>query len=309
VKRLFLFLSLSLLLSACIPGRAPLKAEPKVDIIPLVFSLQTENTLIEKFDPPGAGSNLEMRVEVMVKNPNSFAVNLRKIDYKIALANTDVETDVLEPNYYIRAYGELPLSFKVNTSVAGKSQLIKAIARAFTGANIDFKLTGAIVFDSLTHEFKSSPDTLVSGQIAVRNEVLLPLMTVDTESTSVYLLRADAPVIKLGILAQNPGEVGYFIYGQEVNLNIDGEIMMTQDIALNALPANQTTRIELFFYPDMDYLSDSLKEKLNAALSGTPIPFSLTGDILIDVLGIDSYRAEDGWNVYGSIFNPNPEAK
>lgn len=305
MKRLFLLFLVSSLLSSCLPRTAPLRVEPKVDIIPLVFSLQPEATIIESFDPPGAGSQLDLKLGILVKNPNSFAINLRKLNYQLALAGTRIETNELEPNYYIRAYGEVPISIQVKASVEGKSKLIKAIARAFTGVNIDFSLDGQTVFESLTHEFKSSPETLVSGKIAVRNEVLLPLMSVNTVETSVYLLRADAPVIKVNIWAQNPGEVGYFIYGQEVNLNLDGEILMSQDIALNALPANQVTNIEIFFYPDMDYISESLKGKINAALAGTAIAFSLTGDILIDVLGIDTYRAADGWNVYGTVSKPN----
>lgn len=306
MKRILALVLLSYLLSSCIPAGSSIRAEPKVDIIPLQFSLLQDRTMIERFDPPGAGSQLEMTIGLGIKNPNSFGINLREINYQIALAGVRVEKDVLEPNYYIRANGEAVIDYKLKASVEGKSKLIKAIARAFTGQAIDFEMDGETVFESLTHEFKSRPETLVSGQVAVRNEVLMPILELDKEETKIYSLRADAPVIKVQIKAENPGEVGYFIYGQEVILTLGGQFMLSQDIALSAIPAAKTSIVELFFYPDMQHMPDAAKEAIAEALSGKPIPFSLTGDILVDVLGIETYTVTDGWNIYGSVFNQNP---
>jgi len=307
VKRILALLLLSYLLSSCIPAGSPIRAEPRVDIIPLKFSLLQDRTIIERFDPPGAGSQLEMTVGLGIKNPNSFGINLKEIKYQIALAGVRVEEDVLEPDYYIRAGGEAAIDYKLKTSVKGKSRLIKAIARAFTGTPIDFKMDGETVFDSLTHEFRSRAETIVSGQVAVRNKVLMPILELDNKETKIYSLRADAPVIKIQIKANNPGEVGYFVYGQEVVLTMDGQFIMSQDVALSALPAAKTSFIEMYFYPDLQHMPDLAKEAIADALNGKPVPFSLTGDILVDVLGIETYTVTDGWNIYGSVSNHSPQ--
>ena len=306
MKRILALVLLSYLLSACIPAGSPIRAEPKVDIIPLRFSLSEERTKIEKFDPPGAGSQLEMTLAFSVLNPNSFGINLKQIKYRIALAGVGVEEDVLEPDYYIRAGGEAAIDYRLKTSVEGKPGLIKAIARAFTGTPIDFEMTGETVFESLTHEFNSKRESLLSGKVAVRNEVVMPVLELDKEASKIYSLRADAPVIKVQINAENPGQVGYFIYGQEVILTIGGEFVMSQDLPLSAIPAAKTTAVELYFYPDLQHLSAKAKEAIAAALNGKPVPFSLTGDVLVDVLGIDSYTITDGWNLYGSLMSKNP---
>lgn len=274
--------------------------------MPLVFEVVPGQTAVERFDPPGAGATVELSIGVQVRNPNAFGVTLKRVAFETVLAGKAVGTGELEPNVFIASGGQAPLDIRVVASLNGKSDLIRAVAKAFSTTPLPFRLDGVAVFDSRSHEFSTARRTLLSGTTMARELVAPPVLQLIDAQSRVFLLRPDAPVIRVVVDADNSGAIGYFLSGQDVRVSLGGQEVSVQDLVPVPVPAAQASRFELLFYPQPSLLDAMAKEALDAALSGIPTLLELRGDLLLDVLGIDTYRVEGGLDLSGFVYDAAP---
>ncbi|CAN5820013.1 hypothetical protein BH24DEI2_BH24DEI2_14840 [soil metagenome] len=306
MRRLLVFLSF-VLLTSCTPYRQPVqRVAPLEPIQPLVFEVVPGQTAVERFDPPGAGAVVELSIGLQVKNPNVFGVTLARVAYDVVLAGKAVSTAEVEPGVFIAAGEQAPLKIRVTASLEGETELIRAVAKAFSTTPLPFRLDGVTVFASRSHEVRTARRTLVVGATMARELVTPPALRLVDAQSRVFLLRAGAPVIQLSINAENTGGIGYFLSGQEVHVFLGGQDLGAQDLALVPVPAAQGNRFDLLFYPQPERLDDDAQAALNAALQGIPTLLELRGDLLLDVLGVDTYRVADGLNLSGFVYNTAP---
>lgn len=292
---------LPLIVAACAPGADIRTVEPLAPILAPAFELVQGQTSIERFDPPGAGAGLEMTVGTLVRNPNAFAVRLTDVQYTVFLLDTPVLKGELRPDVFLEAGGTAPLRFPVTTGLGRRPALLRAVVQAFSDEPLPFRIEGSLRFASTNYAFASKNRTLVEGSTLARQSVQAPELRLDEDESRVYLLRPDVPVVHLVVDAKNPGDIGYFLYGKDLSLSLAGETMAKEDMRPFPLAAGRDGRIDILFYPSMQDLSPAGKAALDAALQGIPTLLRLQGELLMDVLGVDSFTVPSGWQVAGFV--------
>lgn len=296
--------SFCLLLSfvgGCAPGTDIRSAVPLGPILPPVFDVVPGQTSIERFDPPGAGAGLEMTVATLVRNPNDFGVRLTNVDYTVYLRDTSVLKGELEPDLFLAAGATAPLRFPVTTDLKSKPELLRAVVRAFGDTPLAFRIEGSLRFSSSNYAFSTKNRTLAAGSTVARQTVQAPELRLDERESRVYLLRPDVPVVHLVVDARNPGDIGYFLYGKDLTLTLAGEVMAREDMSPVPLAAGRDGRIDILFYPAQKDLSASGQAALDAALQGIPTLLRVQGELLMDVLGVDSFAVPSGWQIAGFV--------
>ena len=287
-------------LVACAPGAA-IRAEPTGEVVPFAFEPVPGQTRIARFDPPGAGERLELSLTVLARNPNEFGVRLDRFDYRVILADREVASGFLEPAAWVEAGGTVPLRFPVQADLPPRRPLLSAVARAFTGEPLPFRLEGSVRFSATGFAFESRDGPLVSGELRPRETVSSPRMLVDEEASRVFELRAGVPVVQIAADVFNPGEIGYFLSGKDVVLTLAGHAAARLDVEPLPVPAGELARLNLSFYPDPAALGDDAALALDAALRGLPTAFAVRGALAMDVLGVESFPVPDGLALDGFV--------
>ncbi len=289
------------LLASCAPRTDIRRTEQIEDILPPTFELVPGQTSIERFDPPGAGAVLEMTIGALVRNPNSFPVRLETVAYNVALEGRQAVRGALAPDLYLEPGATAPLSFEVSTDLSGRNDLFVAAARAFVDRPLEFAIDGTLRFSSASYAFETRQRRLLEGSTFARRTAQAPLLRLDEEASRVYELHTGVPVAQVVLLANNPGDIGYFLHGKDLTLVLGGWPVATDDMQPVPIAAGETTRVDLLFYPVPDELQDDARAALESAIQGYATLLRLEGDLYMDVLGVDSFPVPSGWSVTGFV--------
>ncbi len=318
---------LALLLVACVPRTVNeiTDATPLVDVVAPRFAVDGRGTRIERFDPPGAGAGLEAALAVSVHNPNDFSIVLERVDWTLRLAGRAVASGVLEPDLAVPGGAEVPFDWVAAASLADARELWGPVVGAFAGRPLAFEVEGRLRFVSEVYAFTSGVRTLFAGELVARETVRAPLLALLAGGHEATAVRPDAPVLRIALLATNPGDVGYFLSGRDVLVALGvpratsgdatREVSPAEaldllevgrvDLAPVPVPAGATVRADLLVFVDPAALSPAAARRLDAALAGVPTPFSLVGAWAYDVLGVDSFVLDVAPELLGLI-GPNP---
>jgi Late embryogenesis abundant protein len=306
--RFFLLFVLLVSLTGCLPfRRAPSagdsidRAEPIGPIEPLV--LTSSETVIEKFNPPGPDSTsvLELRLSTDAQNVNPFAVTLTRIDYTLYLQDIQVSSGEFTPGLSVKASSQEPLILALSTTLE-RNDLIKAAAQTFVGTPLSFRLEGTLGFTSDNYGFTTRKLVLLQGELTSRQQLELPTLTLAQGENRAFILREGVPVIRALVQAENPGDVGYFLYSKDLEVLLGDVPIAMQDVSPIPVQAGQATSFELLFYPALSELNPEATNALANALNGAETNLMLRGQLLIDVLGVDTFTVSD-WSVTGLIEN------
>lgn len=295
------FLTLAVLLAACVPGTDIQSAEPLSTILPPTFMVVPGRTSIERFDPPGTGGWLEMTFGAQVENPNEFPIRLGRIDYTVFLENRQVTRGAIDTELFLEAGGAAPVTFAIATEIGNNSGLLRAVVRAFADTPLAFRVEGTLDFSSLSYGFTTRRRELFSGTTLARQAVTPPALRLDELDSEVFLLRAGVPVVRVVVVADNPGDIGYFLYGKDLLLTLGGHPLALADMDPVPVAAGDGTRVDLLFYPVESDLNPAARAALQAALAGIPTQLELEGELLMDVLGVDTFTVPAGWQVVGFV--------
>lgn len=291
-----------MLVAACAPRSEIRRTEQIQDIIPPTFEVIAGQTSIERFDPPGAGGGLEMVVGTLATNPNQFGITLEAISYEVFLEDRSVVRGGLAPAVFLEAGATVPIRFDIAAELSGRTDLLRAAARSFADRPLRFRIEGTLRFSSASYAFETRSRELVQGATLARQTVQGPILRLDETESSVYLLRPDVPVVQLVLQATNPGDIGYFLHGKELQLTLANWPLAKEDMRPVPMAAGQSTRIDIIFYPQVSDLSPEARVALDAALAGNATLLRLTGELFMDVLGVDSFQVPDGWFVTGFVY-------
>ncbi len=287
-----------LALAACAPAAYDSEitsATPIGDVFAPRFKVDADDTYIERFDPPGAGAGLVLAVATVVYNPNSFPIVLERVDYQLALAGEVVAAAVLATEVELAAGGSASLRWAIEADLAEHATLWSQVVAAFAGSPLPFELEGRLGFASQTYAFTTGKRLLVDGTVLSRESVVAPRIRLDPVGSRVTLVRPDAPVVTVAIVAQNPGDVGYFLSGRGLVLELNDAPVAAIDLSPLPLPAGESVRTELTFLIDRSRLDEAGREALDVALAGHRGYVRLLGALAYDVLGVDSFPvADDG---------------
>lgn len=301
-RRLGLFLLLlAVLLAACAPGTEIESAEPLSTILPPTFDVVPGRTSIERFDPPGTGGGLELTIGAQVDNPNDFPVRLSRIDYIVFLENRQVTSGVIDTELFLDAGGMAPVTFDIVTEVGNNASLLRSVARAFADTPLAYRVEGTLDFSSLSYGFTTRRQVLLTGATLARQTVTAPTLRLDDFASEVFLLRPGVSVVRAVVTADNPGDIGYFLYGKDLNLRLGGHELALGDMDPVPVAAGSGTRIDLLFYPHQADLSPAAQAALEAALMGIATQLEIEGELLMDVLGVDTFTVPEGWEVVGFV--------
>jgi LEA14-like dessication related protein len=304
---LFVFVFLAAL-SGCLPfrraasaGAAIDRAEPIAPIEPLV--LISSESVIERFDPPGPESTslLELSLSTRAQNINAFAVTLTRIDYDLFLQNVKVSSSQFSPNLLVQGNSEEPLTLALSTPLE-RTDLIRAAAQTFAGAPLPFRLEGTLSFTSDNYGFTTRKLVLLSGELSSRQQLELPTLSLVAGENRIFNLREGVPVIRLLLEAANPGDVGYFLYGKDLEVLLNDVPVAKQDASPVPVQAGQTSRFEVLFYPDLTHLNSDATPLLEEALNGLETQVTVRGQLFVDVLGVDTFEVPT-WSVSDVLVN------
>lgn len=322
----WLLLGLALLSVACRPPSVVSEltaATPLVDVVAPRFFNDLEVSRIERFDPPGAGADLEVQLGALVRNPNEFGVTLERVAYTLRLAGRPVISDVLVADLYLPPLSEAPIAWTVLAPLGEHPDLWGAVVQAYAGEPLPFEVRGELRFVSEVYAFTSGVRSLFDGALGARQTVRSPSISAVAGESQVIAVRPDAPVVRVRLEASNAGDVGYFLSARGLSLALgvprtaprDGapvqpdavqsEVSMVVGAAseLNPVPvpAGGRARFDLLVYVDPHTLSPLALTRLQAALSGAPTPFHITGAFFYDVLGVDSFALPDDLVIHGVL--------
>lgn len=299
--RWLLVVGLLAVVAACAPRTEIRQTQTLGPVLPLEFELVEGRTSIERFDPPGAGDQLELTAGAQLLNPNEFGVRVDAITYTMFLEGRRVARGALAPDVYLEPGGTAPVRFDVVAPVAGDAELLTAAVRAFADRPMRFHIEGTVRFRTSTHEYETRSRTLVQGTLTARQSVEAPVLRMLESESRVFMVQPGVPVIQLVLQAVNPGDVGYFLLGKDLVLSLSGWRMATEDMRPVPLAANQATRIDMLFYPVVSQLPEEAETALQAALLGHTTLLTLEGELFMDVLGVDSFPVPQGWTVTGFV--------
>jgi LEA14-like dessication related protein len=302
----FVVLVLVLAVTGCLPfRRAPSaggaidRAEPIAPIEPLILS--ATETIIERFDPPGpsSASLLELSLKTTAQNVNPFAITLTRIDYELFLQDKKVTSGSFTPNLQVAANSQEPLTLALNTPLT-RTDLIKAAAQTYTGTPLPFRLEGTLGFTSNNYGFTTRKLVLLTGELNSRQQLELPKLSL--AENQVFMLREGVPVIRTLVRAENPGDVGYFLYGKDLEVLLNNVPLAKQDVSPIPIQAGQVSSFELLFYPDTADLGAEAATILDAALQGTDTMVEVRGQLFVDVLGVDTFEIPS-WSITNKFVN------
>lgn len=299
VAALFL-LVLPVLLGACAPG-ADVRARPTVEFAPLTFEAVPGRTRLERFDPPGAGARLQLSLSVLARNPNPFGVRLDRLSYRVILSDANVAEGVLEPGVFLEAGGSAPLVFPVDAELPARRPLLSAVARAFTGEPLPYRLEGEVQFSASGFRFDTRDGVLVEDGLLPRETAQPPAVRYDPDDSRVFEVRPGVPVVQIAATVFNPGEIGYFLSGKDVVLSLAGAPLGRLDVGPVPLPAGGERRLELLFYPEPSLLDEPGRRAIAGALDGIPTGFMVRGELAMDVLGVESFPVPGGFSLDGFV--------
>ncbi|MDZ7801310.1 MAG: LEA type 2 family protein [Trueperaceae bacterium] len=294
-------LTVAFLAASCAP-RADLRAEPTEATRPLTFEAVPGLTRIVRFDPPGAGERLELELAVQVHNPNTFGVHLERLSYRVVVNDRAVADGRIRPDRFVEAGGMIPLRFPVEAELPPTRPLLTAVAGAFTGEPLPYRLEGRVRFGAAGYAFESRYGLLVEGSLLPTETVEPPRLRVDGDASRAFEVRPGVPVIQVAIRVRNPGEIGYFLSGKDVALALAGHPVATLDVEPLPMPAGSERPFALLFYPDPDQLEGGARRALDAALRGIPTAFEVRGGLAMDVLGVASFPVPGGIQANGFVY-------
>jgi hypothetical protein len=297
-------------LAACAPGaRGPAEvvegeivaATPIADVLAPRFELLAEGTRIERFDPPGAGAGLGVAIATRLRNPNDFAVTIERIEYVLTLAGIPVARGELAPGLVIEPNGDALLDWGIDAPLSERRELWRPVVDTFVGEPLPFALEGIVRFTSQSYAFTTGTRPLVEGTLLADQAIAPPRLRLDGTASRVTLVRADAPVVSLSLLVSNPGDIGYFLSGSALELEVNDAVVAWADLGPVPVPAGETRRVELIFIVELGRLSPEALEALAEALRGERAVVRVQGGFAYDVLGVDSYRADIGGGLVTSL--------
>lgn len=292
-----------LALSACAPRAEIRRAEPIGAVVAPSFELVPGRTSIERFDPPGAGDQLELTVGALARNSNEFGTRLDEVNYTIFLEDKQVGRGVIAPEVFLEPGATAPVSFDLLSSLPRDGELLRAAVRAFADRPLQFRIEGTLRFSTATHNYETRSRVLLRGATLARQTVKAPILRLNEAASRVYMLSPGVPVVQLVLQVANPGDIGYFLYGKGLQLSLANWPLAQEDMSPVPLAAGQATRIDILFYPLASELGDEARFALDAAVSGGTTLLRLEGDLFMDVLGVDSFAVPSGWSVLGFVRN------
>jgi hypothetical protein len=293
----------SLLVAGCVPAARPavtasegeiVAATPIADVLAPRFEPLAQQTRIERFDPPGAGALLGVAISNHLRNPNDFAITVERIEYTLTLAGTPVARGVLEPALPLAANASEPLAWRIDAPLTDHRPLWRPVVDTFAGTPLPFTLEGVIRFTSQSYAFTTGTLLLVEGTLLADRTVVAPRLRLDGKASRVTVVRSDAPVVAVSLLASNPGDIGYFLSGRELALSVNDAFVATLELGPVPVSAGETRRIELIFIIDVSRLGEEALAALGAALRGERAVVVVRGGFAYDVLGVDSYAVDVG---------------
>lgn len=288
-------------LVACAPAPAPASVEregeitsatPIGDVFAPRFEVEVDATHIERFDPPGAGGGFALAVGSSVRNPNAFPIVLQSVEYTLSIAGEAVATGRLEPALELNAGASGALDWAIAADLTERRALWSAVVGAYAGTPLPFDVEGRLVFASQSYVFTTGRRALMSGTALAREAVRSPRLRLDGVSSRIALVRSDAPVAVITLVAANPGDVGYFLSARDVVLELDGFVLATLDLGPVPMPAGETIRTEITFLIDRARLSSDAEAALAAVLGGQRGAVRVKGSFVYDVLGVDSFPVD-----------------
>jgi hypothetical protein len=260
-------------LQATAPAAVTIEA-PKLELL-------GERSALHRLDPPGAGGAAGVRLGVRVTNPNLFPLDLSGFTYHLylgedlALSGRNLSTLRLGP----LGSGELELDLDVG--LAGRPELVRTLSQSLDGS-VPLRVAGEVRVEALGRHVRYAPAFLFSGAAPA---ALAALETPTFELVAATATRHDGgTVVRLTLVATNPGGIGYFLHGHEIALLVDGVAVGTTDVTPRALPARSQTRFGL----DVHLGPGDGRTDVDAALARLAEPgavVTLEGDLLVDVPG------------------------
>ena len=289
MRSLLGLLLLTIVVAGCAPAGEIRVAEPIGTIQPPTFELVPGFTSIERFDPPGTGTDLELTIGTLVRNPNTFGITVDRITYRVRLTNVEVATGVLEQSVYLEPGATAPVRFEIATGLERRPRLLRAILAAFADEPVPFEVHGRVSFSSPSYAFESRDRLLVSGATLARQSLEQPRLAVDESLSRIYVVQAGVPVVQVVLQIENPGDIGYFLYGRDLELSLGGAPLGREDLPPTPIPAGRSQQVTILFYPVVERLTAPAATALDAALAGIPTLLQIQGELRLDVLGVDTY--------------------
>lgn len=266
-----------------------------------VFAIDDSSTGVTRFDPPGTGSLVTLEVGYSVSNANPFDLMIDVLEYSATIEGRPVGSGTRVVGVTIGAGETAELVFNLQASLGGNPDLLRAVARSFSGRPLDVKLEGRARFLSDAQGSSGHTNFTLRGAARATEEVRAPDIGFNSVVSGAFMLRPGMPVVRVVLIASNPGDIGYFLHSKDLRLVSDGTVLATQDLLPTPIAAHSQGRLELLFYPQQAGLDASQLRVLSDLLGTGQQHVTVEGDLFMDVLGVDTFAVPGGLRASGEL--------
>jgi LEA14-like dessication related protein len=279
MKRSLLLLALLIPLAACAPGATSLISAP-------TFRVVEAGTSLVRLEPAGVGSGSALiHLELEVRNPNPFALQLASLDGDFYLAGERVAGSTFSRGIALPANGLSRLGMDVEVPVAGAAQLLSQLARLVAGDPVPYRMDATVSVEVLGAPQRFPSVTVAQGQLRVPGGLRPPTVRLDPAASSIRLRGLNVQV-DVGLLIDNPLPIGYFVRGPALSLQLDGRQAGRASLPRVPVPAAGTTSASLRFDLGLADIGAAMMTRLQGGTSG--IRLALDGDLAVEIPGVAS---------------------
>lgn len=272
------------------------RATPAAVFAPIDVVVGDGDARLERFDPPGAGDALEATIDVTYVNPNTFDVRLRSVTVALDLADDTVYEERLEVDLLLPGGGSVDDVLAVSVPSPRAPATIVAVASAFVGEPLTWRLRGPMAFTAGGFRFDVADRTWAEGVIVPTSTLTIPAFTVGDGGVTTYALRPGTTVVDVAVDVTNAGDIGTFLVGRDVTLSIDDVPIAVSDVGPVPLPAGATRSLVWSFPYDLGAATDEAASAWERWTAGSEVRVTLTGAMTVDVLGVASIPLA-GWRI------------
>lgn len=290
MSRAFLLLAVAALtLGACAV------VTPERAVRNLEFEFVAEGSGLRRLDLPGIGGgspSATVRIRTRVSNPNPLALRLTGLEFDLYVNANRAASGSFAGGVDLPARGQTVLDLDVTVGLAEATRLVSDLAAAARGQRTAYRLDGTVSVDAGPLGRPSfGPLTIVTGTVSAPLSVVFPTFRVDLERSGITELRLPNPLtgdagivrVRLRVLVENPGPLGYNLTGTSLNLAIAGI-----DVARAGLPAgagirsNSVSAIELAFDFPLQNLGLGVVGLFQAVQRGEPVQAVVRGSVSLN---------------------------
>lgn len=279
-------LALLVLLSGCLPNLNTLE-RPQ-------FRYQPEGSGLLRLDPPGVGpAQAVFRLNLMVDNPNAFALHLAGLEGRLFLNGRPTAESRFAADLRLPAQASAALPLEVSVPLSEGAEVLGDLATFLAGEPLQLRLEAApvLAFGQLEQPLPSL--TLLSSTLRQPLALAPPELRLDAAASGFREVSFQGAVYELVLDVRNPNALGFVLGASGLELELAGQVLASLETVRANLAAFERRSLSLRFEVPAPALA-ALADDLPPGAGGDPLALRLRGGLRLELPGMFARSFEPG---------------